>query len=65
MNVSGKVDVNAQHHGASATTADGKSSGGTAVGAAIALSFVDDSAKASDRARHHGGRRGELYRQRR
>src|SRR6185436_4047452 len=47
LNVSGKVDANAQHHGASATTADGKSSGGTAVGAAIALSFVDDSAKAA------------------
>src|SRR6185503_9805535 len=47
LDVTGKVDVNAQHHGASATTADGKGAGGTAVGAAIALSFVDDSAKAS------------------
>src|SRR6185436_16731292 len=47
LDVTGKVEVDAQHHGASATLADGKSSGGTAVGAAIALSFVDDSAKAS------------------
>ena len=47
LDVTGKVDVSANHHGASATTADGKSSGGTAVGAAIALSIVDDSALAS------------------
>src|SRR6185436_19576382 len=47
LDVSGKVEVSAEHHGASATTADGKGAGGTAVGAAIALSFVDDSAKAT------------------
>jgi len=47
LDVTGKVDVSAKHHGASATTADGKSSGGTAVGAAIALSIVDDSAIAT------------------
>jgi hypothetical protein len=45
--VSGKVDVSAKHFGASETRTDGKGAGGTAVGASIALSFVDDSATAS------------------
>src|SRR5690606_11068555 len=47
LDVTGAVDVSAKHHGGSETKADAKSSGGTAIGAAIALSFVDDSATAT------------------
>src|SRR6185295_14867212 len=44
----GALSVSATHHGASSTKADGTALGSsTAVGAAIALGFIDDSARAS------------------
>jgi len=47
LNVTGAVNVTANHHGSSATTAKADGTGSsTAVGAAIALGFVDDSALA-------------------
>jgi hypothetical protein len=48
LDVTGKVAVTATHHGASVTTAKGDGTGSsTAVGVALALGFVDDSAVAT------------------
>ena len=48
LDLTGGVDATATHHGASTTTTDGTALGAdAAVGAAIALGFVDDSATAT------------------
>jgi hypothetical protein len=48
LDVTGDVAVTASHHGASVTTAKGDGTGSsTAVGVALALGFVDDSAVAT------------------
>ncbi|MBI3917574.1 MAG: hypothetical protein HY322_11275 [Betaproteobacteria bacterium] len=44
LSLSGNLSAIATHHGATTTTADGTATGSTAVGASIALGFVDDSA---------------------
>ncbi|MEX0958002.1 MAG: LEPR-XLL domain-containing protein, partial [Burkholderiales bacterium] len=48
LEIAGAFNAEAVHHGSSETTAKGEAEGGsTAVGAAIALAFVDDSALAT------------------
>src|SRR6185503_14392447 len=48
LSVSGDVTASADHHGSSTTTAKGDGTGtSTAVGAAVALSFVGDTARAT------------------
>jgi hypothetical protein len=46
LDITGAFSATATHHGASTTTADSEAGGGTAVGASIALAFVDDSGEA-------------------
>jgi len=47
LNIDGNFSATATHHGNTSNTAKGDSAGATAVGAAIALSFVSDEAVAS------------------
>jgi hypothetical protein len=47
INASGNLSQTATHHGKTETTADGAATGSTAIGASIALAFVDDSATAN------------------
>src|SRR5262249_3901144 len=47
LDLTGSVNATATHHGTSTTTADGSALGSTAVGAAIALAFVDDTGTAT------------------